>query len=165
VRAAGVRVGRGSSRVSGTLVAERNGETMSFSEWYVRRGRITRRTWWTQYALPILALSVLASAADTALGYPGLSTGATDPSSVYTWTGGPLSTVIALFTLAPSISSSVARLHDRGHSAWWLLWFLLPGIGWLVLLILNGFLAGSGAPNKYGPAPLPGEAGSLPYRL
>ena len=138
---------------------------MTFSQWYVRRGRITRRTWWTQYTLPILTLSVLAAAADTSLGYPGLSTAATDPQSFYTWTGGPLSTVIALFTLVPGISSSVARLHDRGLSAWWLLWILMPVFGWIVVFVLNGFLRGLGGPNKYGPPPLPGMAGSLPYRL
>ena len=138
---------------------------MSFGHWYVRRGRITRRTWWTQYTLPILVLSVLASAADTALGYPGLSTGVGEPESIYTWTGGPLSTVISLFTLVPSISSSVARLHDRGLSAWWLLWLLLPVVGWLVVFVQNGFLSGTNVPNKYGPPPLPGEAGSLPYQL
>jgi uncharacterized membrane protein YhaH (DUF805 family) len=138
---------------------------MSFQNWYVRRGRIPRRTWWTQYALPILALSVLASAADTALGYPGFSTGAADPESLYTWTGGPLSTAIAVFTLVPSVSSSVARLHDRGHSAWWLLWFLLPVVGSVVVFVQNGFLPGSNGPNRYGPPPLPGEPGSLPYRF
>ncbi len=142
-----------------------NRETMSFGGWYVRRGRITRRTWWTQYTVPILALSVLAAAADTALGYPGLATGVSDSEALYAWTGGPLSTVIGLFTLVPSISSSVARLHDRGLSAWWLLWLVLPVVGWLVVFVQNGFLPGTNVPNKYGPPPLPGEAGSLPYQL
>jgi len=47
----------------------------------------------------------------------------------------------------------VARLHDRGHSAWWLLWFLLPVVGWIVLFVQNAFLRGDGGPNRYGPAP------------
>ena len=63
-----------------------------------------------------------------------------------------MSTAISLLTVVPSISSTVARLHDRGHSAWWLLWFLLPLVGVIVLLIQNGFLRGDGGPNKYGPA-------------
>ena len=45
----------------------------------------------------------------------------------------------------------MARLHDRGHSAWWLLWYLLPPLGVVVLLVQNGFLRGDGGPNKYGP--------------
>ena len=62
-----------------------------------------------------------------------------------------MSTAISLLTVVPSISSTVARLHDRGHSAWWLLWFLLPLVGVIVLLVQNGFLRGDGGPNKYGP--------------
>jgi uncharacterized membrane protein YhaH (DUF805 family) len=46
----------------------------------------------------------------------------------------------------------VARLHDRGHSAWWLLWILLPLVGVIVLLVQNGFLRGDGGPNRYGPS-------------
>jgi len=121
---------------------------VDFAEWYVRRGRITRRVWWLHYALVIAVLSFLAALADSSLGYPGLTVPA-EPAGLYDLVG----LVIALFTLVPSISSTVARLHDRGHSAWWLLWFLLPLVGWLVLFVQNGFLRGDGGPNRYGPAP------------
>ncbi|MFD2090304.1 DUF805 domain-containing protein [Blastococcus deserti] len=43
-------------------------------------------------------------------------------------------------------------MHDRGHSAWWLLWTLLPLVGWIVLLGQNGFPRGDAGPNRYGPA-------------
>ena len=107
---------------------------MGLGEWYVRRGRIDRRTWWLHYTLPIAGLGLLANIADAALGYPVFST-TIDTSSAWGYLGGPLTTVISLLTIVPSISSSVTRLHDRGHSAWWLLWSLLPIVGWLVLLI------------------------------
>lgn len=138
---------------------------MTLGQWYVRRGRIPRRTWWLHYALPITALTVLAGAADSAFGYPGLLVTAPPSDGLYGVTGGPFGTLMTFFTLVPSISSSVARLHDRNHSAWWLLWALLPFVGWIVLFIQNGFLPGFPVPTKYGPPPLPGQAGSLPYRL
>ena len=52
--------------------------------------------------------------------------------------------------LAPSISALVTRLHDRGHSAHWLWFLLLPIAGPIVLLITCGFLAGTPGYNSYG---------------
>jgi uncharacterized membrane protein YhaH (DUF805 family) len=122
---------------------------VTFSEWFVCRGRISRQTWWLRYALPIAGLALLAALADVSLGYPTFTVA---PDGVVEYVGGPVSTAISLLTVVPSISSTVTRLHDRGHSAWWLLWFLLPLVGMIVLLVQNGFLRGDGGPNKYGPA-------------
>ena len=124
---------------------------MTFSDWFVARGRISRQTWWLRYQLPIVGLAILAALADASFGYPVFS-GAPD-QGVVEYMGGPVSTAIGLLTLVPCISSTVARLHDRGHSAWWLLWLLVPLGGPLVLLTQNGFLRGDGGPNRYGPAP------------
>lgn len=125
---------------------------MGIGEWYLRRGRITRLMWWVHYGVVITALSFLAGVADASLGYPAFST-PVEPVGVHDYVGGPLSLFVLLFTLVPWISSTVARLHDRGHSAWWLLWFLLPIVGWIVLFVQNGFLRGDAGPNRYGPAP------------
>ena len=118
---------------------------MSFWQWYVRRGRIDRRTWWLQYALPVAALSVLALFADVALGnstIDGLATG-----SGY----GPILTAVGFLTLPASISGAATRLHDRGMAAPWLLLAFVPLVGQVALLVLNGFLRGDGGPNRYGP--------------
>ena len=136
---------------------------VSFGEWFVRRGRITRRTWWLHYALPFLALGLLAAFADQALGYPGFVVDPEDEGTFWATTGGPFSTLLSLFLLVPGVSSSVTRLHDRGHSAWWLLWCLLPLIGPLVLFVQQGCLAGTGVPNRYGPPPLLGQPGTRPW--
>jgi uncharacterized membrane protein YhaH (DUF805 family) len=125
---------------------------VSFGEWFLCRGRITRRVWWLHYTLVLLAFAVLSALADASLGYPFFDEPA-EPSWVYDAFGGPVSGVVSLFTLVPSISSSVARLHDRNHSAWWLLWMLVPLVGWIVLLVQNGFLVGQGGINRYGPPP------------
>ena len=123
---------------------------MTFTEWFVCRGRISRQIWWLHYTLPIAGLAILAALADASLGYPGFS--AAPDQGVVEYVGGPVSTAIGLLTVVPSISSTVARLHDRGHSAWWLLWILLPVVGVLLLFVQNGFLRGDGGPNRYGPS-------------
>ncbi len=123
---------------------------MTFTEWFVCRGRISRQIWWLRYTLPIAGLAILAALADASLGYPVFSVA--PDQGVVAYEGGPVSTAISLLTVVPSISSTVARLHDRGHSAWWLLWILLPVVGVLLLFVQNGFLRGDGGPNRYGPS-------------
>lgn len=121
---------------------------VSFWEWYVRRGRIDRRTWWTQYALPVAVLSVLALLADVALGnstIEGVATG-----SGY----GPVLSTVGLLTLVPSLSGGATRLHDKGLPAWLLLIGLVPVFGQVALLVLTGFLRGDSGPNRYGPPPV-----------
>lgn len=71
---------------------------------------------------------------------------------------GILSTVLpdfawiwSLVTLVPSLAICVRRLHDVGKSGWWYLWFLLPIIGWIILLIK--FCTDSTEDNQWGPDP------------
>ncbi len=132
---------------------------MSLLEWYVSRGRINRSTWWLRYALPIVLLSFLGTAADIAFGYTTLPSGAaTDADFLTAFNTGPFATVVAVLTFVPSVSSNVTRLHDRGHSAWWLLLAFVPVVGVIALLVMIGFLRGDGGPNRYGPPPLPPQA-------
>ena len=121
---------------------------MSTWEWYVRRGRIDRRTWWLQYALPLAVLSVLALFADLALGNSDLEQMATGQAGY----GGIVLTV-GLLTLPASISGSATRLHDRGLPAWLLLIAFVPLFGQVALLVLTGFVRGDAGPNRYGPPP------------
>ena len=123
---------------------------MTVWEWYVRRGRIDRRTWWLQYALPLAVLSVLALFADLALGNSDLDELASGRSDY-----GAMVVTVALLTLPASISSSATRLHDRGLPAWLLLIVFVPFFGQLALLVLTGFIRGDSGPNRYGPPPGP----------
>ena len=50
----------------------------------------------------------------------------------------------------------VTRSHDRDPSAWWLLWHLVPGIGWLVLVVISGLLDAQPGSDRHGrPAVVP----------
>ena len=127
---------------------------MNLGQWYVSRGRITRRTFWLSYVLPLLGLGILASVADLAVGFSELETATTSTSASAAWDLGPIAIVVTLLTLVPSISSTVTRLHDQDKSAVWLLFGLVPIIGWIVLLVLCGAVPGTPAPNEYGPPPV-----------
>jgi uncharacterized membrane protein YhaH (DUF805 family) len=56
----------------------------------------------------------------------------------------------ALAVLIPGIAVAVRRLHDTNRTGWWLLIWLVPLVGFIILIV---FLATDGdrAPNRYGP--------------
>ena len=63
--------------------------------------------------------------------------------------------VLVLFFLAmiiPNLAVRIRRLHDIGVTGWLVLIALIPGVGWIVLLIMS-MLDGSYGPNSYGPDP------------
>ena len=65
---------------------------------------------------------------------------------------GFLSTVYGLAVIIPGIALGVRRLHDTGKSGWWLLVFLIPMVGWIILLVF--YLQDSQLhANEYGPNP------------
>jgi uncharacterized membrane protein YhaH (DUF805 family) len=131
---------------------------VGFTQWYLRRGRIDRRTWWWHYTLPLMGLSILAVLADVSVGSTDLADVAAG-GSLY----GPVAVAVVVLTAPASLSSSAARLHDRGLSAWWLLVGVVPYVGGVALLVVNGFLRGDGGPNRYGPPnSLPPQAAQQP---
>jgi len=56
-----------------------------------------------------------------------------------------------LASIVPTCSCSVRRLHDTGRSGWWLLLYLIPFIGLIVLVFL--VLDSEPGRNEYGPNP------------
>lgn len=69
-----------------------------------------------------------------------------------------LSSIYSLALLVPYLAVAVRRLHDTNRSAWWILFILLPIIGWILLIVLE-CLEGTRGPNNYGPNPW-GDQGS-----
>lgn len=66
---------------------------------------------------------------------------------------GPLYTVANVATFLPSIAVCARRLHDIDRSGWWQLLWLIPVVGWIVLLVWAVQKSDSG-PNRFGDSPL-----------
>lgn len=64
----------------------------------------------------------------------------------------PVQMLVGLGLLIPSLAVAFRRLHDSGKSAWWLLLWLIPILGWIALLIFY-LTPGTAGPNAYGPDP------------
>lgn len=65
---------------------------------------------------------------------------------------GCLCCIYGLAALIPGLAVSVRRLHDINKSGWWTLISLVPGVGGLILLILD-CIEGDPGDNQYGPNP------------
>jgi uncharacterized membrane protein YhaH (DUF805 family) len=65
-----------------------------------------------------------------------------------------LSAAFSIATFLPGIAVTARRLHDTDRSGWLQLLWLIPIIGWILLII---WCAEPGKPNRYGPSP-PGPA-------
>jgi uncharacterized membrane protein YhaH (DUF805 family) len=111
-------------------------------------GRIGRGTWWIANLVFLVVYFVLGS-------IMGLF------SDGQTASGGALLffSLLVLALSVVSLSFGVRRWHDLGKSGWWVCIALIPILGALYALVMQGFVAGDPGPNQYGPTP--GEALAL----
>ncbi len=73
-------------------------------------------------------------------------------SLVFGWSlvdPGGLSGLFDIVVLLPSISVAVRRLHDCGKSGWWWWLWLIPIVGWIILVIWYSKM-GTFGPNRFG---------------
>lgn len=99
-----------------------------FSKYADFSGRATRSEYWYFYLFNFLVTMVFYIAFFAMLG-----SGSRDSSAV-----GYLSVMIIIYALVmtiPSLAVTVRRLHDTGHSGWWIFLNLIPVIGSIVLFI------------------------------
>jgi uncharacterized membrane protein YhaH (DUF805 family) len=118
------------------------------SKYVAFSGRARRAEYW-YYTLFLIIAWILASVADMLLGVTidgpnGVSSGL-----------GAFTIILSLGTLLPSLGVLVRRLHDTDRSAWWLLLYLIPLIGPLVMLVFL-VLKGTDGENQYGADPITG---------
>ncbi|WP_299075097.1 DUF805 domain-containing protein [uncultured Paraglaciecola sp.] len=85
-------------------------------------GRSRRKEYWL-FVLFNMIFSIALTFIDAFIGTLNLELGL-----------GLLSSTYGLAVFIPSIAVGFRRLHDTGRSAWWFLLFLIPLIGWLVIL-------------------------------
>jgi uncharacterized membrane protein YhaH (DUF805 family) len=104
-------------------------------------GRASRAEYWW-YILAIIVVTIVISIVDSILGLNRMVLG------IY----GPLTTLLLLVVIVPSLAVAVRRLHDTNRSGWWLLIGLIPLIGAIVLLVFF-VSAGTAGSNDYGPDP------------
>ncbi|MDH5361600.1 MAG: DUF805 domain-containing protein [Gammaproteobacteria bacterium] len=106
-------------------------------------GRARRAEYWF-FTLFYLIFSIVLTLIDSATGLMSMQSGM-----------GVLSTLFGLALIIPSIAVTIRRLHDSGKSGWWLLFMLIPLLGWIVGLIFM-VLGSSEGENKYGANPITG---------
>ena len=65
---------------------------------------------------------------------------------------GLLSGLYWLAVIIPTLAVGARRLHDTGRSGFWLFLYLIPVIGWIVLIVFYA-TDGDMDENEYGPDP------------
>jgi len=116
-------------------------------------GRAPRSEYWWWVVFYILVMMV-AGIIDGAVAAPMLGDEAFDSDS-----GRPVATVIWLALLLPGLGVGARRLHDIDRSGWWLLLWLIPLIGFIVLIYWF-IQRGTSGPNRFGEAPIPSSGGA-----
>ncbi len=106
-------------------------------------GRATRSEYWFWILFTVI-LSIVAAALDGVIG-----------------TGGILYLISALVIFLPSLAVLFRRLHDTDRKAWWILIYLVPVIGVIVILVFT-VIKGTEGENRFGPDPLQGSGAADP---
>jgi uncharacterized membrane protein YhaH (DUF805 family) len=103
-------------------------------------GRAQRAEYW-YFALYNFLASLVLGIVDAITGTASNSSGL-----------GLLGGLYALAVFIPSLAVLFRRLHDTGHSAWWIFIALIPVVGVIVLLV---FVTRDSEPgeNRFGPNP------------
>lgn len=104
-------------------------------------GRSRRKEYW-MFLLGVIIAAVILSIVEGVLGLQGMVGG------VY----GPLTLLLILGIIIPSIAVQVRRFHDQDKSGWFVLLGFIPIVGGLIVLVFM-LLEGTKGPNRFGPDP------------
>ncbi|EEZ3504650.1 DUF805 domain-containing protein [Escherichia coli] len=116
-------------------------------DWYLKvlknyvgfRGRARRKEYWMFILVNIIFTFVL-GLLDKMLGWQRAGG------------EGILTTIYGILVFLPWWAVQFRRLHDTDRSAWWALLFLIPFIGWLIIIVFN-CQAGTPGENRFGQDP------------
>lgn len=76
----------------------------------------------------------------------------TENFTYFPWAMYSFSGLVSIAMFLPNLSVAVRRLHDTGHSGWWVLLNFVFCIGWVILLVWY-VQPSQKEENKYGPVP------------
>ena len=102
-------------------------------------GRISRQTFWLKGMLPILAYTIV-------MFFVCQYVSNEMEGDIGLWEF----LFAMLLAVWPLLAVSAKRWHDRGKSAWWLLFGAIPFIGWAWVFVETGFLKGTPGSNRFG---------------
>lgn len=88
----------------------------AFRQYATFTGRATRTQYW-MFVLIYLIIAIVLGVVDGLLGI------------------GVLGPIFGLVMLIPSLAITARRLHDTGRTGWWQLIYLVPLIGFIVMII------------------------------
>ena len=127
-------------------------------------GRSGRAEFWCWTLFSVLLVWTIAFGVAVVEGVEALDMSGEAFRRAFTEKAGGLETPYKIFVLSfaavtflPSIAVSVRRLHDIGRSGLWILIYLVPIVGFFVLLYFF-VMPGDPERNRHGPPPLPGIA-------
>jgi uncharacterized membrane protein YhaH (DUF805 family) len=104
-------------------------------------GRSRRKEYWF-FVLGVFIAAIVLSIIEKIAGLSGMVGG------IY----GPLTTILLLGVIIPSIAVQVRRFHDQDKSGWFVLLSLIPFLGAIIVLVFM-FIEGTKGPNRFGADP------------
>jgi uncharacterized membrane protein YhaH (DUF805 family) len=112
-------------------------------------GRSRRKEYW-MFVLGVFIAAIVLGIVEGVAGLSGMVLG------VY----GPLTTLLLVGIIVPSIAVQVRRFHDQDKSGWFVLLALVPFIGGLAVLVFM-CLEGTKGPNRFGADPKDATSASV----
>lgn len=83
------------------------------------KGRATRKEYW-MFELIYILFFVVIWIAETLAGLPAIFT-----------------TAFWLLTIIPALAFELRRFRDAGFNPWWVLLYLIPILGWVIVIIMH----------------------------
>ena len=105
-------------------------------------GRARRKESWT-FILFYIVIMVGAIALDATMELNAYS---------YSYSKGPIYIIANIITFLPWLAATIRRLHDCGHSGYYVLWYLVPFIGGFIVFVATLEDSEAGI-NDYGDSP------------
>jgi uncharacterized membrane protein YhaH (DUF805 family) len=106
-------------------------------------GRISRKAYWIYFVVSLL-LGIGLQVAAIGTGGFSMEPNAAPPSiPIWFW-------LVQIPLLWIGLAVMAKRWHDQDRSGWWTLLILIPFLGFLIVIIMLGFIGGTPGPNRFG---------------